>query len=311
LGGQRIFGDARGRMVFVKTLILFTVFMVCLQIPYLSSTYGKFEGTFEGTIGPMIIGMNGVIVLFWFAMRKPFGSMWFIFNMAAAGFTFIVLLLSGGRTAFGGTLLGILAVLSRRLGRNVVIFLALFIILAPIGFNIVTSLPGFEYVRQRFSSLESSGRIAKYEIAWREAKTRPLFGWGTGSALIKGNMLTGGHFHNSYLEFAVEHGIPFAIIMLFLFLWLPFRGMLLMRKCPVEEMKDMANLSTALLVAQVFSSFLGGTLLMTMGILPTYTAIALQEGLRIESCQMGYYLDYDSYEDEIGYYANLEEYSGE
>jgi O-antigen ligase len=310
LGGQKIFGDIRGRTTFVNTLILFTIVVSCIQIPYLVGSYGRFYGTFESAIGYMVVGGTGTVLFFWCGMRQKFWSLLFIFYMTFSALIFITLFMTGGRTAVFGTLFGILAILSRRFKRNVVVFLAIAIILVPIALRVVVSLPGFEFAKERFSSMQTAGRGVKYAVAWHEAKAKPLFGWGTGSSMEKGIILTGGHFHNSYLEWAVEHGIPFAVIMLLLFLWLPIRGMFLMRHCPTEEMKSMANLSTAILVLEFFSSLLGGSLLMTMGILPTYTAIALQEGLRNESRQINSCLEAGNYEDDISYIASIEESAG-
>jgi O-antigen ligase len=307
LGGQKIFGDIRGRTVFTNTLMLFTGVMSCIQIPYLVGSYGRFYGTFESAIGFMVVGGTGTILFFWYGMRQKAWSLLFILCMAFSALIFITLFMTGGRTVVFGTSFSILAILSRRLKRNVIVFLTVAIILIPVALRVMVSLPGFEFAKERFSSLQTAGRGVKYAVAWQEAKAKPLFGWGTGSSMKKGIMLTGGHFHNSYLEWAVEHGIPFAVIMLLLFLWLPIRGMFLMRRCQTEEMKSMANLSTAILILEFFSSFLGGSLLMTMGILPAYTAIALQEGLRTESRQINSYLEAGNYEDDISYIDSIEE----
>lgn len=70
-----------------------------------------------------------------------------------------------------------------------------------------------------------------------------------------------------------------------------------MRDCQTEEMKNMANLSAALLTTYVFASYLGGTLLMTTGILPAYTAIALQEGVRAENQEIKRY-EWAEYDEE-------------
>ncbi len=70
LGGRKILGDARGRATFIMFIVLFTIVMTCLQIPFWSVTPGRFQGFFEKTVGFMIVGMAGVIVLFWFGMKK-------------------------------------------------------------------------------------------------------------------------------------------------------------------------------------------------------------------------------------------------
>lgn len=297
LGGQKIFGDARGRSVFVKTIVLFTIVVVCLQIPYFRTSYGMFKGTFASVIGFMMVGVTGVVVLFWFGMKQRVWSFAFVICMVFAALTFVITILTGGRTIVGGVLLGILVVLSRRLGRNVVIFLAAAIILAPLGLKVITYFPGLERVRDKFSTFESSGRLVMWGVAWREAKAKPLFGWGTGTSVIKAGTIAGTHFHNSYLEWSVEHGIIFGLMMVFLFSWFPLRGLILMRDCQTEEMKNMANLSAALLTTYVFASYLGGTLLMTTGILPAYTAIALQEGVRAENQEIKRY-EWAEYDEE-------------
>lgn len=289
LGGQRILGDARSRANFVKVVALFTIIMTCIQIPFWSSADTLFEGTFETTVGFMIIGMTGVIVLSWFAMNQRIWSIPFIFYTFFAFLTFIFLLVTGGRTALGGTLLGVLMLLVRKLRRNLVIALAGLIILGPIVLKAVLSFPGFEIVRAKLFSTGTTGRAELYALAWDEIKVKPWVGWGTGSAYIKSAVAKGMSYHQAWLHFAVNHGIPFSLVMMLTFLWLPFRGLYLMRKCPTEEMKNMANLSAALLSAYVFASFLSSDITSTTGILPAYSAIALQEGVRAEHREMEFY----------------------
>jgi hypothetical protein len=289
LGGQKILGDARGRSVFTKIIVMFTIVMTCIQIPFWSSGEALFAGAFETTVGFMIIGTTGVIVLVWFALKQKFGSTKFVFYALFSTLTFILMLLTGGRTAIGAVLLGILVLLIRRLRRNIVILLATVIILAPIGLRIIVSFPGFEAVKSKFFQTTPSGRAELWALAWDEIKAKPLIGWGTGMSSIKSQIATGTEYHQSYLQFAVDHGIPFAVVMLIAFLWLPFRGILLMRRCQTEEMKDMANLSVAILSAYTFSSYLGGVLNSTTFILPVYSAIALQEGIRAEHREMDLY----------------------
>ena len=289
VGGRKILGDARGRATFTKTLVLFSIIMACVQIPFLSTAQERFAGVFENLVGLMTVGMTGVIILFWLGMKQKFGSVPFVFYMLLAALTLIFLILNGGRTALGGSALGILVVLARKLKRNVVIFLALAIILAPIGLKIITSFAAFEAAKGKLLSRVTSGRAELYALAWEEIKVKPAFGWGTSSAFVKAYGITGMGYHQSYLEFAVDHGIPFALVMLFLFVWLPFRGLYLMRDCHTEEMKDMANLSSAFLSAYVFASFLGGLLHSTTGILPVYAVVALQEGVYAENREMELY----------------------
>jgi O-antigen ligase len=237
----------------------------------------------------MIIGTTGVIVLVWFALKQKFGSTKFVFYALFSALTFILMLLTGGRTAIGATLLGILALLARRLRRNAVILLATVIILAPIGLRIIVSFPGFEDVKYKLFSTTTTGRAELWTLAWDEIRQKPVIGWGTGSAYIKSVQAKGMTYHQTYLEFAVDHGIPFAVIMLVAFSWLPFRGILLMKRCQTEEMKDMVDLSSALLTGYLFSSFLGGVLNAATFVLPVYTAIALQEGIRAENREMEFY----------------------
>ena len=289
LGGQRILGDARGRASFTKSLVTFTIIMTFIQIPFWSSREVLLEGVFETTVGFMLIGMTGVIVLVWFGLKQKVFSLPFISYMLFAAMAFIFLLLTGGRTTLGGAVLGVLVLLARKVRRNVIISLVVCVILAPIGFRIVSSFPGFEIIRAKFFSLKSPARAELYALAWDEIKVNPMIGWGTGMSSYKSQVARGMSYHQSYLEFAVEHGIPFAIVMMLLFLWFPFRGLYLMRKSPTEEMKNMANLSAAILSAYTFSSYLGGVLNSTTFILPVYSAIALQEGVRAESREIELY----------------------
>ncbi len=289
LGGQRILADARGRAAFIKTLMLFSIVMACMQIPFFRMTRGRLEGVFENVVGIMAIGMAGVIILVWFGMRQKFWSFRFIFFMIFAALASIVLVLSAGRAALGGAVLGVLVVLVRKLKRNLVIYLVAGLILIPVGLRVVTAFPGFEAVKAKIFQKKPSRRLELFLLAWQEIKIKPLVGWGTGTSLVKGITEAGIQYHNSYAAFAVEHGIPFAVMMLFVFVRLPLRGLYLQRHCYTEELKDMANLSAALLSAYIFASFLGGGLLATTGILPTYAAIALQEGVYAENREIELY----------------------
>jgi len=289
LGGQKIFADERGRAVFARTIVFFAIIMTCIQIPFFRSAYARFIGAFKSPVGFMIIGTTGVIFLVWFGMKQKFGSLRFVFYMLFSALTFTIMVLTGGRTAITGTLLGIVVLLTRRLRRNVVVLLAVTIILAPIALRIVTSFPGFEDLKHKLFSTRATGRLELYAHAWDEIKAKPLVGWGTGASFVKAAHFAGMTYHQSYLEFAVDHGIPFALLLMFLFCWYPFRGLLLVRKCQTEEMKDMANLSSALLAGYVFSSFLGGVLNATTFVLPVYSAIALQEGVRAENIEIERY----------------------
>jgi O-antigen ligase len=205
-----------------------------------------------------------------------------------------------------GTLLGILVLLIRKLKRNLIIFLACLIILGPIGLELVVSFPGFENVKAKLFSTQDT-RSQLWRLAWDEIQVKPWIGWGTGAAAIKSASQLGMTYHQTYLEFAVDHGIPFAVLMMLIFLWLPLRGLVLMRKCQTEEMKDMANLSSAILTSYALASFFGGVLNATTFILPIYSVIALQEGVRAESWKIELY-GYDQYYDENDpYYRDSEE----
>jgi O-antigen ligase len=304
LGGQKILGDARGRSVYTKTIMVFTILVSCLQLPFLASSEGRLAGVFQTTVGYMIVGMAGVIILTWYCLDQKLWSAPFIFSMFFAGVTFTLLLLTGGRTAMIGALLGILVLLIRRLKRNLLILLACIIILGPIGLKLVVSFPGFENVKAKLFSTKDT-RSELWKLAWIEIKAKPWTGWGTGTAVIKSSRDLGMTYHQTYLEFAVDLGIPFAIYMMIIFLWLPIRGLILMRKCPTEELKNMANLSAAILTGYVFSSFFAGVLNATTFILPIYSIIALMEGVYAESKEIEMYGNYEYIEEENIQYGSM------
>ncbi len=306
IGGQKILADERGRRAYVLSVIWFSIIMTCVQIPFMTSDTGLFHGAFETTVGFMIVGMPGVIFLVWRGMAKRIWSPWFLFFVIFALLTFVSMLLTGGRTALGGASLGILIILIRKLKRNVIVMLFVGLIVLPMGLRIVTSFPGFEAVRNKLFSRRSSGRAVLWARAIDEIKQKPMIGWGTGTSFLKAASTTGSEYHHSFLQWAIEHGILFGLLMTLLFLWLPIRGLLLMRRCVTEELKDMANLSSALLGAYVFSAFLSHALLSTTFILPVCSAIALQEGVRNENLRL---LMEDGYNDYSG--NNHEEYSWE
>ena len=283
IGGQRILGDERGRATFTKFLAFFSIVLVCLQVPFIGTSTDRLAGVFENIVGFMTVGTIGVITLFWYAMKQRVGSPAFIFFVTFSLLCFILLFLTGGRTALASSALGIGIILSRKLKRNMAIFLVLSVLLAPITFKVITSFAGFEAVRGKLFSEKSSGRSGLWTHAWQEIKQKPVIGWGTQSSFVKGELEMGEQFHNSFIQFAIEHGILFSFIVLSLFLWLPFRGLYLVHRGATEELKNMANLSSAFLLAFVFANFLGGGLLTTTGTFVVYTAIALQEGVYAEN----------------------------
>lgn len=281
IGGRKVFGDERGRKVLVVTLMLYSILMACVQIPFWGhlSELGRLEGFFEDTVGVMTVGMVGAIVLAWFGIQQHIWSPKFLIFMAFSGLNLIIVILSGGRTATAGALMGIVIVLSQQMKRNVIVFLMFLIIGAPIGLHVIRSFTGFESVKTKFSQSSSSGRAELYGLAWDEIQQSPILGYGTGSSSAISYTRSGMSYHNSYLEYAVDYGLPFALVIFLLFMWLPVRGLLLMRRCQTFEMRVMANLSAALLVAYSFSGFLGSVLGVTTGIIPVYLAVGLQEGV--------------------------------
>jgi O-antigen ligase len=296
LGGQRILGDVRGRSVYTKTIAVFTIIMTCAQIPFWSSSQGRLTGTFQSTVGFMIIGVTGIIILVWLGLQQEVWSLRFIFFMLFSAIVFVLLVLTGGRGSLLCAMLGILLLSIRRLKRNIVIFLASLIILGPICLELIVSFPGFENVKAQLFSTKDT-RTYVWKLAMDDIKVKPWFGWGTGTSAITSVQKLGYSYHQSYLELAIDHGAPFSIFMMLIFLWLPFRGLLLMRRCQTEELKNMANLSVALLAVYVFSTFLASDLVTTTGVLPVYSAIALMEGVRAENREIELY-GYEPYYEE-------------
>jgi len=314
IGGQKILGDMNGRAVYTRAVVLFTIIITCIQIPFVSSTGGLLEGVFSSTVGYMIVGTSGVIVLTWFAMKQRVGSIPFLFFIGFAGVAFVLVIFTGGRTSIGASSLGVLVLMVRKLKRNIVLILALAIILGPVALKVIVSFPGFEKLRTKLLSTSTTGRAEMWVDAWDQIKQKPAVGWGTGAAFIRATQTAHMSYHQSYLEIAVDHGLPYGFIIMVLFIWFPFRGLRLMKKCPTEEMKDMANLSAAFLTGYVFSSFLGGVLSSTTTVLPIFTGIALQEGVRAEYMRMKeagfeeYYEDSYDYEPQEEYcYSGLSE----
>lgn len=282
IGGQKILADTRGRNTFVITLSIFAIIMACVQIPYLGTSSGRLEGIFENVVGLMTVGTMGVVILTWAAMNQRVWSYKFFFYGVFAALTLILLVLTAGRTALVTVVIGIFVIIARKVRRNILVLLIVSAFVAPVGLKIITSFSGFEQVKNKLFTQESSGREYLFSLAWNEISKKPLFGWGTDMAFAKGEIEAGNQYHNSYLMFAVDHGIPFALMVLILFVWLPIRGLVLMRKCPTEEMKNMANLSSSFLVGFTFSNFLGGGFYTITGMIVVLTAIALQEGVRAE-----------------------------
>ena len=288
LGGQRILGDAQGRATFTKIVAMFTIVMTCIQIPFYASATGRLEGIFQTTVGFMLIGMTGTILLTWFALRQKVWSVPFIFFTFFAVLTYIMLILTGGRSSLACTALGVVVLLGRKLKRNIVITLAVLIILGPIALKAILSFPGFENVRTKIFSFKDT-RTPVWREAWHHIEERPLTGFGTGTSFIMSAVELGMTYHNAHLHFAIDHGIPVAVVIMLLLMWLPFRGLFLMRRCQTEELKDAANLSAAILSAYALGSFVASSISTTTGALPAFAAIALQEGVRAESREIELY----------------------
>jgi O-antigen ligase len=288
LGGQRIFGDAQGRATFTKIIAIFTIIMTCIQIPFYTLATGRLAGVFQTTVGFMLVGMIGTIILTWFALRQKVWSVPFIFFTFFAVLTYIMLILTGGRSSLACTALGVVVLLVRKFKRNIVITLAVFIILGPIASEAILSFPGFENVKAKLFSLKDT-RTPVWREAWHHIEERPLIGFGTGTSFIMSAVELGMTYHNAHLHFAVDHGIPVAVVIMLLLLWFPFRGLVLMRRCQTEELKDAAILSAAILSSYALGSFVASSISTTTGALPAFAAIALQEGVRAESREIELY----------------------
>ena len=305
LGGQRILGDAQGRAAFTKSIAIFTIIMTCIQTPFYALATGRLAGIFQTTVGFMLIGMTGTIILSWLALRQKIWSIPFIFYTFFAALTYILLILTGGRSSLACTALGVLVLLVRKLKRNIVITLAVFIILGPIALKTILSFPGFENVRAKIFSFKDT-RTPVWREAWRHIEERPWIGFGTGTSFIMSAVELGMTYHNAHLHFAIDHGIPVAVIIMLLFLWFPFRGLALMRRCQTEEFKDAASLSAAILSAYALGSFVASSISTTTGALPVFAAIALQEGVRAESREIELY-GLESESEEAPWLENSEE----
>jgi len=288
LGGQRILGDARGRATFTKTIAMFTIIMTCIQIPFYALATARLAGIFETTVGFMLIGMTGTIILSWLALRQKVWSIQFIFYTFFAALTYILLILTGGRSSLACTALGVVVLLVRKLKRNIVITLAVLIILGPIALKAILSFPGIENLKTKIFSLKDT-RTPVWREAWRHIEDKPWIGGGTGTSFITSAVELGMTYHNAHLHFAVDHGIPVAVMIMLLLVWFPFRGLALIRRCQTEELKDAANLSAALLSAYALGSFVASSISTTTGALPAFAAIALQEGVRAESREIELY----------------------
>jgi O-antigen ligase len=265
----------------------------------------RLTGIFTSPVGFMIVGVTGVIAMAWYALQQKVRSGKFYFYSLFATIGLVLLVLTGGRTAMASIVIGVFILMLHRLKRNVAIAVAMVIVLSPAASKVILAFPGFQNVRAKLMSTKDT-RSALYRLAWDEIEVKPWTGWGTGVSDVKSTIAAGKTYHQTYLQFAVDHGIPAAVVIMLIFLWLPLRGLLLMRSCHTEELRSMANLSSGLLAAYIFHSFLSGDLAGTTGILPVFSMIGLQEGVRAENKRIELYLDEYLEEESVdGYSAEM------
>jgi O-antigen ligase len=281
--GQKVLSDAHNRDVFIKALVVWSLLMTVLQLPFLLSGGGRFKGMFENVVGFMVVGQATTIFLFWAALRKGFDPKSLIIYLPFGLLSTMLLILTAGRTAIGATAAGLLTILARRIGRNVFALLLIVVLAGPLVVSAIMSYEGYGAVKEKLTSERSSGRGDLWHTAWAHIMEKPYLGWGTGMGIVKS--LEEGRrtdAHNSYLAIAREQGILMAMLFLLVFAYLPFRGLILMRNVPSEEMKDYLVLSSAYLMSQFVASLVSHDLYSTRGLLLAMTMIGLQEGVLAE-----------------------------
>jgi hypothetical protein len=286
VGGQKALGTERGRRVYAKSTMFFLAVIMLMQIPDLARGRALMEGTFSSRVGIMLLGVGAAIMSFWWALRRRLFSRTFFACIPIGVLSIFCMLLTAGRTALGCTFSAILVLLVRRVGRNLIIALMVGVPAAVLIGNAAVSFTGFDRVMQKFRSGSLSGRDVLWANALRDIMNNPVVGMGTGRGSAKAAITAGTEAHNTYLAIGREQGIPIALMILVVYTWLPLRSFLLMRRVPTEEMKDMAQLSMAFLVAVYLHSMFAHEQYTVRGILATYPAIALQEGVWSEHRRM-------------------------
>jgi O-antigen ligase len=235
----------------------------------------------------MVVGQATTIILFWVALRNGLEIKSLLLYLPFALLSTTLLILTAGRTAIGATAVGLLAILARRMRRNIFITLLIGVLAGPILFTAIKSYQGVTEVENKLTSERSSGRGELWKLAWAHIMEKPYLGWGTGMGMVKS--LEAGRrtdAHNAYLAVAREQGVFMALLFLCIFAYLPVRGLLLMRRASSEEMKDLLVLSSAYLMSQFVASLVSHDLYSTRGLLLALTMVGLQEGVLAERLRL-------------------------
>lgn len=132
----------------------------------------------------------------------------------------IMLVLSGSRASVVGAVVGVLAVLAtlRAVRKRAFVAAAIIVIVfIPAAYSAANDRGALDSVRRN----GDSGRSESWTVAWREIERRPIVG--AGYATTEARFATeqfggfarfqGSHFHNAYLETAVEIGFPAALLL--------------------------------------------------------------------------------------------------
>jgi O-antigen ligase len=243
-----------------ETLGKLTAAFIAVNFVLLFSSIGYLGGRYRGiTENPNTLGgfftINMAPMLFLFfrtleqhrGLRHPRVLLYGCFTVGSLG----LLLLSGSRAGVLGAFVAsaiYLFVAQRRYFvlamASLVPVVATLLLLMPAGPVEVPEEHGPEVdlaiqLQERLLQADASGRFEAWDLAFEKIRERPLLGtgWGTtrfifGEYQARHYFLrhTGTHVHNSYLELAMELGVPLAALFVVMLLYVVTRGTRVIRQ---------------------------------------------------------------------------------
>lgn len=225
--------------------ILWAVIVILLQVPFWSFRHMRFTGLYDtaGTLQHSLA--RSILILLIFVLCRS--GRWLIPGAAALVLAGFMLLLTGGRTAIGSVVFALPFALRLRPSRAA-IALALVAVLAAVV--VPTQIQAFAERQWTFTHLTSthSGRFEWWQQFWSAVLRAPLVGHGTNTSEPFSLLGWGSTTHNSYLDLAYDHGVPFAVLFAFFMIAAIWRAWAQLGSVPPGPQRELVALSGAMLV---------------------------------------------------------------
>lgn len=204
------------------------------------------------TSAPLFVLTGGLLlpVALWGALQ-PGIRQWRVYCVFIAVCTGMLCLISGQRTGTLAGFIGCLPLLARFGVRKVLISLLLLAVGLGLVYAVLSAMPAQEeFVRRRFFSADTTGRVERWTTALSLCLQRPFLGHGAASSADAGF-----GFHNAYLVTWYELGVVGVLLFAGAFLWMAFRAARLILHRADRRISDIARLLLGVTLANMAAAF--------------------------------------------------------